>query len=305
MNVGVIGLGVMGKNHVRIYSELKKVDELYIFDLDSSRINSVLEKYDASPCSSIEEMLKEVDAISLCVPTSLHYQIAKKIIRRKVDCLIEKPITANYDEGIKLLELLSQYKYVVVGIGHIERFNPVITEVNNILSSPYLIEIKRHNPSSKRITDVSVIEDLMIHDVDVLFNVFFSPSEYKLISRGNNDVCKALVEIDKTVAVLSASRVSLKKIRSIYVEDEIATIDGDLMNQEIFVYRTPKLRDKGSGGYVQENIIEKVLVNKVEPLRRELKTFIDCVSKGEQFPVTPEQAVRNLKICEEIRRQIS
>jgi len=303
----------MGKNHVRIYSELKEVEEVYGFDVDKEKAKR-LKEYGVIVCDSMEELLERVDVVSVCVPTKYHLEVAKRAIEKDVHCLIEKPITLTVKEGEELVNLLEN-KGLIVGIGHIERFNPITEEIEKIIENPLYVEIKRHNPASARITDSSIVEDLMIHDIDIVFNVLYKPlqglrgrgaephsGDYKLYSAGNNDLCKALIKFDSSIVSLSASRKASKKIRTVYIEEEDFTIEGDFMNQEIYVYRKPGKYDIENERYMQENIIEKVLVNKIEPLKEELKTFVRCVKKGEEFPITPAQALNNVRICEEIRR---
>ena len=289
----------MGKNHVRIYSELKEVEEVYGFDVDKEKAKR-LKEYGVIVCDSMEELLERVDVVSVCVPTKYHLEVAKRAIEKDVHCLIEKPITLTVKEGEELVNLLEN-KGLIVGIGHIERFNPITEEIEKIIENPLYVEIKRHNPASARITDSSIVEDLMIHDIDIVFNVLFD-GEYVLYSAGNNDLCKALIKFDSSIVSLSASRKASKKIRTVYIEEEDFTIEGDFMNQEIYVYRKPGKYSIENERYMQENIIEKVLVNKIEPLKEELKTFVRCVKKGEEFSITPAQALNNVRICEEIRR---
>ena len=313
MNVGVIGTGTMGKNHLRIYSELKEIEGLYAFDVDREKIKR-LEEYCVIVCDSLEELLERVDAVSICVPTKHHLEVAKKSIEKDVHCLIEKPITLTVKEGEELVNLLDN-KGIIAGVGHIERFNPIIWEIKKIIKNPLYVEIRRHNPASARITDSSIVEDLMIHDIDIVFNVLYKPlqglrgrgsesqsSNYEIYNAGNNDLCIALIKLDSSIVSLSASRKASKKIRTVYIEEEEFTIEGDFMNQEIYVYRKPEKYGIENERYTQENIIEKVLVNKVEPLKEELKTFVRCVKKGKEFTITPSQALNNLRICEKIRR---
>ncbi len=300
MNVGVIGTGTMGKNHARIYSELKGIQETYIFDANKTNENEILD-FGAVPCDSMEELLDNVDAVSICVPTKYHNQVVKEVIEKDIHCLIEKPIASTVDEADKLVDLLKT-RSLIVGVGHIERFNPIVAEIKKIIMNPFFVQMRRHNPASSRITDASVIEDLMIHDIDILFNVLFANKNYKMQSAGNFDVCKAMVTFNSSIASLSASRKASKKIRTIYIEDEDFTIEGDFMTQEIYTYNKPEKYGMENERYMQENIIEKVMVNKVEPLKVELKTFIDCVKKNSEFPITPEHALNNMKICEEIKK---
>jgi predicted dehydrogenase len=302
MKVGIIGTGTMGKNHARIYSELKGVEDIYVFDLNKDHAKE-MRKMGYIVCDSVNELLDFVEAVSICVPTNHHLDIVKVAIENNVHCLIEKPIVSSLEEGNELLNFLEN-KDLIIGVGHIERFNPIISEIAKLVEEPFFVEIRRHNPSSSRITDSSVIEDLMIHDIDIVFNVLFSTKDYKIYSAGTVDYCKAMVSFNNSIASISASRKACKKIRNMYIEDENFTIEADFMTQEIYTYWKPEKYGVEKEKYTQENIIEKILVNKVEPLKVELKTFIDCVKRNKDFPVTPEHAVNNLKICEEIKKGI-
>jgi len=299
MKIGVIGTGNMGRNHVRVYSELKDVEDVYVFDVNRENAKK-MEDYGAIVCETIDDLLNHVDAVSVCVSTQYHLEIAKKAIEGDVHCLIEKPITSTVREGEELLNLLED-KDLIIGIGHIERFNPIVAEIRGMVKNPLYVELKRHNPTSTRITDATVVEDLMVHDIDIVFNVLFG-GDYDIHSAGDADICAALVKFNSSIVFLSASRKASKKIRTIYIEEEDMSIEGDFMNQEIYVYRKPGKYQVKDERYVQENIIEKVLVNKVEPLKEELKTFVDCVKYGREFPITPSEALNNLRICEEIQR---
>jgi len=283
MDVGVIGLGSMGKNHVRVYSKIQQVHTIYVYDTDENNYDA-LKDYDFTICDSVEELVEHTDAVSICVPTAYH------------------SATLTYGEGKKLLNLLD--KDVIAGVGHIERFNPIIKEIQNVTHHIEYCDIKRHNPSSNRITDSTVIKDLMIHDLDIVFNVLFPDHTYDMSCYGNKDVCGSLFCFDDSVVSVSGSRISSKKIRSIYIEEKEYTVEGDFMMQEVSIYRKPDRYSVKDERYLQDNIIEKVLVNKVEPLYVELKQFVDCVRKNEAFPVTVEQAVNNIRICEQMEEAI-
>lgn len=299
MKIGVIGTGTMGRNHARVYSELKGVEDVYVFDLNNNN-NTEMRKMGFIVCDSMNELLDYVDAVSICVPTKYHLDVAKVAIEKNVHCLIEKPLATSVEEGEVLLDLLKD-KNLIVGVGHIERFNPIINEISRMIINPFIIEIRRHNPSSSRIADSSIIEDLMIHDIDIVFNVLFTAKNYKIYSGGNHDICKAMITFDGSIVSISASRKACKKIRNIYIEDQSSTIEGDFMTQEIYTHWKPETYGIERDRYVQENIIEKILVNKVEPLKVELRTFVDCVKKRTEFPITVEQALNNLRICEQIK----
>ena len=170
MKVGVIGTGTMGWNHVRIYSELKEIEEVYAFDVDRQK-TKILKGYDVTVCNTQEELLRQVDAVSICVPTRHHLEVAKSAIENDVHCLIEKPITLTVAEGEDLINLLKD-KSLILGVGHIERFNPIVGEIERIIKNPLYVEIRRQNPASTRITDSTIVEDLMIHMTLILYLMF-------------------------------------------------------------------------------------------------------------------------------------
>ncbi len=297
MDVGVIGVGAMGRNHVRIYSELKSVDSLGVYDLNTTGAREMGEKHGATVYNSVTEMLENVDAVSVCVPTPYHRNVVEQVFSARKSVLIEKPICATADEATRLMQAAPEG--ITIGVGHIERFNPVVEEIRKIVKKPLYVEMKRHNPASARVTGSTVVEDLMIHDIDILLNLFFScPCE--IFSAGTADVCSVLMKCGDVPVSLSASRKSSKKIRMIYVEEEEFTIEGNFMSQEVTIYRKPGQYQFEAERYVQENIIEKVMVNKLEPLKRELAMFVDCVKHHRPFPITPEQAIQNLRVCEKI-----
>lgn len=298
MDVGVIGVGVMGRNHVRIYSEMKSVDSLGIYDVNAAAAKALAEKHDATVYGSIGELLDHSDAVSVVVPTQFHSKVVSEVFEKKKSVLIEKPICATSAEAKQLMKKAPAG--ITIGVGHIERFNPIVAEIKKIVKNPLYVEMKRHNPTSARITGSSVVEDLMIHDIDILLNEFF-PDPCDVHSVGNDDVMSVLMNCNDIPVVLSASRKASKKIRLFYVEDEDFTIEGDFMSQEVTIHRKPGQYGVEAQRYVQENIIEKVMVGKVEPLKRELETFVDCVKKQIPFPITPDQAIRNLEFCEKVR----
>jgi predicted dehydrogenase len=303
MDVGVIGVGSMGRNHARIYSELKSVGSLYLYDVNRKAAEEMGRLHGATACGSVGELLSRAEAVSLCVPTPFHLQLAREVISAGIHVLIEKPICATAADGRALLSAIPPD--LVVGVGHIERFNPIVPEIRRIIRKPLYLELKRHNPASARITGTSVVDDLMIHDIDIALHAFFHGKPSSLVSAGNDDVASALMRWGATPVYLSTSRKSSKKIRMCYIEEEEFTVEGDFMTQEIYVHRKPGRYTLEDDRYVQENIIEKVMVNKLEPLKLELSTFLTCAARGEPFPVTPAEAVENLEICEEIRRGLA
>jgi predicted dehydrogenase len=290
----------MGRNHARVYSELKAVDSLYLYDLNQKAARDLAGTFGATASPTVESLLECVDAVSVCVPTPYHFSIAETVLDAGVPLLVEKPICATAEEARRLIEKIPEG--LVAGVGHIERFNPIVPEIKKIVRDPLYVEMKRHNPASSRVSGSSVVEDLMIHDVDIMRNVLLPDGTYRLAGSGNSDVCSALFSFGGTTVYLSASRKSSKKIRMIYIEEEEFTIEGDFMAQEIYIHRKPGQYSVENERYVQENIIEKVLVNKQEPLKLELSTFLDCVAQRREFPVSPAQALLNMEICEDVTR---
>lgn len=291
----------MGRNHVRVYSELKTVRNLFVFDQNRAAAEAVAKQHGATVVESLEELIRSVESVSVCVPTPFHLQTASEIMNRGIHTLIEKPICQTALQASRLISQIPDS--ITVGVGHIERFNPIIDEIQKIILNPLYVEFKRHNPTSSRITGGSVVEDLMIHDIDIVMNCFFK-AEPDICARGTADVAAVIARYGQTPVYISASRKSSKKIRMVHIEQEDMTIEGDFMTQEIFVHRKPDRYAVENERYIQENIVEKVQVAKKEPLRTELLTFLHCVETGEQFPVTPEQGLRNLQMCEDIQQKM-
>lgn len=303
MDAGVIGTGMMGRNHVRVYTELKEVGTTYVYDLNTKAAEEVAAATGAEVCRSMEELLRKADCVSACVPTPYHFKTAGEVIAAGVHTLIEKPLCLTVRECEELIGQIPEG--LTIGVGHIERFNPVVAEVARVVQNPLYVAFHRHNPASARVSGSTVVEDLMIHDIDVAFNVLFPGREYTVHASGTGDVAAALAAFERTPVYLSASRKASKKVRSVYIEEEDRTIEGDFMTQEVYVYRKPKAYGQENGLYRQENIIEKLLVNKIEPLKIELATFVRAARDDRPFTVTPEQGLSNVRVCEAITRNLA
>jgi predicted dehydrogenase len=303
MDVGVIGVGAQGKRHARVYSELKGVDNVYVYDINTESAWSVAKKLGVIAVPDFNDIIKKSDAISVCVPTAYHYDISMCVITSGKHCLIEKPICDRIDDADALVEI-SKENGIISGVANIERFNPIVGEIKKIIENPLYMEFSRRNPSSGRMVGTNVVEDLMIHDIDIATYIDKTCELCLKLSSavGNKDICTAIFDdtVNNLPIVLSASRKSAKKIRSIYIEQEDCTIEGDYMNQEVYIHKKPDVYEQKENAYVQENIVEKISVNKQEPLKVELMTFLDCIKSKRQFPVSLEDGLRNLKICKEI-----
>ena len=154
MEVGVLGAGNMGKNHIRVYTELKGISNVTVFDLDTQAAERAAQTNDVSVAGSMNELLNTVDAVSICVPTQYHFPVAYEVLQKGIHMLIEKPICLTAGDAHELIRSISDG--LVVGVGHIERFNPIVNEIKRILKNPLYIEMKRHNPASARIEGSSV-----------------------------------------------------------------------------------------------------------------------------------------------------
>jgi predicted dehydrogenase len=201
-------------------------------------------------------MFESVDAVSICVPTKYHFDVAKEAIENGVHLLIEKPITSTAKEGEELSKIIPDG--LVVGVGHIERFNPIIREIKKLIIHPKFMEIRRYNPASSRITDAGVVMDLMIHDIDLIWNVLFPGNDgFEMYSVGDGDLYKKVAKIDGCIVSLSASRISCRKIRTIHVEEVGLTIEGDFMSQEVCIYRKPSQYSEMNWRHSQDSIMER------------------------------------------------
>jgi len=303
MDVGVIGVGTVGRNHVRVYSELKEVGTTYIYDINTEAAEKAAAATGAEVCRSMDELLSRSECVSISVPAPQRFSIAKKAITAGVHTLIEKPPCLTAAECERLLKVIPDD--LVVGVDHVERFNPVVTRIKEVIKDPLYVAFHRHNPASTRVTGNSVVADLMMHDVDIVSHVLFPGKTCTIHASGTGDVAAALATFGRTPVYLSASRKASRKIRLAYIEEEDRTIAGNLMTQEITVYHRPAAYDQKNGLYRQENVIENLLVNRVEPLKIELETFLRAAHEKKPFPVTLDQGLENIRVCDAIYRELS
>lgn len=297
MDVGVIGTGLMGANHARVYSSIKGIESVYVYDKDYEKAKKVAEQYDCLLASSMDALLDCVDAVSVVVPTKYHFEIAKACIESGKHTLVEKPICKTKDEARQLCAIASGMPDLVLGVGHIERFNPVVTFIRENITNPKYISITRHNPGSDRITDSTVVEDLMIHDLDIIATFVNLHSEYLPIAAvGNDDTYVTIIDNGFPI-VLSASRRATKKTRQIYIEEEEKTIVGDFVEQSVHVYHKPEVYNL----YASVGVVARINIPRVEALNAELSTFIWCIQSKKPFPITFEEGRIMLELCEIVK----
>ncbi len=315
LKIGVIGTGHMGINHVRNLSDGKQFDLIGIYDADQEHANNVAEMYGTKAYASMEGLLDDIDAVVVAVPSSLHKEVGLKVAEHKVHALIEKPLAPNSADA-ELLTRAFREAGLKLQVGHIERFNAAVQEAKKIVKGKEIFYIEAHRYSafsgSGRISDVSVIEDLMIHDIDIVCD-FMEPHEVVDI-RGNGEKIKSdstdfatcMLDFSSNAhAIINASRVAQEKERTIQIHTKDSIVSIDLLAKTLTITKNTELivEDVNIAQYKQDAVIQKVFVPIVEPLRAELQSFYEAVINNGRILVDGETAIRAIKICEkELKR---
>jgi len=297
--VGVVGVGHIGSNHARLYAEIPAADFTAVYDVDLTRAGAIAKKYGAAAAKSLEEFAELVDAASVSTPTSSHHQIALALLRRGKHLLIEKPIAENPQHATELAELAARNQ-LILQVGHVERFNPVLSALEARLTHPRFIEAHRLSPYPNRSTDIGVVLDLMIHDLEIILHLVRSPVQnidavgVPVLSRGE-DIANARIRFENgCVANVTSSRISPERMRKIRVFQEDAYLSLDYEKQSGEIYR------RESGKITRD----KVPIEREEPLKQQLVSFIECASTGRQPRVSGFQATAALELAVEITKRI-
>ena len=317
LRVGVIGVGIMGVNHVRNYADEPGRFELAgVYDSDKSRAEVVAGQFHTKAFGSLDELLNAVDAVSVVVPSSLHKDIGLQVAQHGVHALIEKPLALNSADAELLAEAF-QKRDLKLQVGHIERFNSVVVELKKIIDPNRVIYVETHRygpfSGNGRITDASVVEDLMIHDVDLISHIMhplaitdLSASGETLRSR-NTDFATAMMKFgSRAHAVVSVSRVSQNKERTITVHTEDSCINADLLLKTLTVTKNTDATVDGSNNstYRQDGVVQRIFVPIQEPLRQELLAFYEVVMNGAECPVSGEVGTEAVRLCESVVERI-
>jgi predicted dehydrogenase len=292
--VGIIGVGHMGQYHVNVAVSIPQIEVSGIFDTDSQRLKEISNKFLTKPYTNLDELIHDSDALIIAVPTKFHFEVAKKCLEAGKHILVEKPMTQTVEQAKELVDL-AEKQGLILQVGHVERFNGAILEIKKIIDNPFFIETKRLAPFNPRISDVGVVLDLMIHDLDIILNLI--PSEIKsLHARGikafseYEDVAIALIQFESgTIANLVASRATQNKIRLLTITQEKSYVVLDFATQDIDIYRMASsayLMTKEELKYKQESFVEKIFVHKDNPLKLEQLHFINCIL-GNEEPIVP------------------
>ena len=303
LKVGVVGTGIMGSLHSRVYYELPSVELVAVMDKDIEKAKSIAEKYGARAYSGIKDMIGKVDAVTVAVPTSLHRDVANFFLGNGVDVLVEKPMALNIKEAEEMIKTAKQNERVFM-VGHIERFNPVIEKLKAILKNEKIqeIETKRRNPFINRINDCGIILDLMVHDIDVVRYLTGEQPKIDYVIGGSvksdyEDWAKAVLRYGNVPVVHLSDRRTQKKIRKIEVTCEDKLIDVDYFGQTIRTYSQAKITYDTIPTFVEK--LETINV-RGEPLKNELLEFIDCVRTRKNPSVDGEEGKKNLEIVSKI-----
>ena len=298
--VGVVGVGHIGKNHARLYAELSSGQFTAIYDTDRAVAEARAAEFGVKAVASLEEFAEDVDAASIATPTSTHFEIARELLSRGKHLLVEKPIADNTAHASELAELAAAHD-LVLQVGHVERFNPVLGALEKRLTNPRFIEAHRLSPYPNRSTDIGVVLDLMIHDLEIILHLVRSPVEtidavgVPVLSRGE-DIANARIRFENgCVANITSSRISPEQMRKIRVFQEDVYLSLDYQNQTGEMYR------RTSEG-LQRHEVE---IEREEPLKRELAAFIECAATGRAPKVSGFQAAAALELAVEITRRIN
>jgi len=307
IKVGVVGVGNMGRHHARVYYELSKeghgVKLVGVVDKDPARARAVAEAYGTKAYTDHRNLVKEgIDAVSIAVPTKLHRNITLDFIRSNVHVLVEKPIATTYSEAVEMAEEAKKFG-VILMVGHIERFNPAVQKLKELidrgmLGRPLVLTARRVGPMPPQIKDVEVTLDLAIHDIDVIRYVTDREIRRVIVKGGSalhpmnyDDYAVVLMELGGgVIGVVEANWLTPYKLRKLYVTGDKAIAELDYMQQTLLIH------DK-------EFAID-VKIEKSEPLKNELKHFLECIIEGKKPLINGEEAANLMKIIEEALNQV-
>lgn len=312
LRYGLIGAGHMGRYHANVLQYLPEICFSGVYDSDPAVTAAASAQFGVPGFSSVDELLSVCDAVSVAVPTGDHYGVAGQALRAGVHVLVEKPLAATVEQAEALVNLALQ-QGLVLQVGHIERFNGAIRQIKHIIDRPYLIEARRLAPYNDRIRDVGVVLDLMIHDIDIVLQLV--GSELRSVQACGQqavsefeDVASAQLQFsDGTLAVITASRVTDHKIRTLGISQPDGYIFLDYDTQDIRIHRRVNADYRLQQQEIRYSVastVERVFIHHVNPLQQELVHFINCAAGLEQPLVENSDDVRTLQVAYRILEQI-
>jgi len=319
--VGVIGVGHLGSLHAKMYRELSSVELIGVYDINYEQAKGIAKEYKTKQFMSIQELLGQVKSVSITTPTISHYDVAKQTIEAGVHLFVEKPITSTTSEAEMLIEL-ARNKNVILQVGHIERFNPALLALESYNLQPMFIESHRLAQFNPRGTDVAVVLDLMIHDIDIILSLVKSPvktidaSGVAVVSN-NVDIANARIQFENgCVANVTASRISQKKMRKMRLFQRDAYISIDFSDGTAEVFRLVDDKSKleniatmlgkiDAGEQKRKIVYERPRIKKINALKYELELFIDAVRNKTRPVITGEDGLQALRVANDIMEKIS
>ena len=306
LRVGVIGVGYLGQFHAEKYARMNDVELVGVVDVEKKRAETVAEKVNTTPYTDYKSLFGNVDAVSIAAPTSVHFVIARDFLKKNIDILIEKPITETTEEADELIHL-AESRGLIIQVGHLERFNPAIVALKDIVKKPMFIESHRLSIFQGRCTDVSVVLDLMIHDIDLILNFVRSKiravyaSGVPVVSE-HVDIANARLEFENgCVANVTASRISIKNERKIRLFQRDAYVSVDFSKKEITAIQQTDSVDRG---LIPGMDVKQMSFETGDALENELKSFSNAVIHRETPEVTAQMGRDALEIALNIMDQI-
>ena len=300
IRMAVIGVGHLGSFHTKVYSRLDNVKLVGVCDCNLERAIEIGKRYKTASYSDYEDLFDKVDAASIAVPTSLHYNIAKDFLNHNIHVLIEKPITKTLSEADELIEIAKERK-LILQVGHIERFNSAVLAIEPYLKKPKFVECQRLGPFHKRVKDVGVVLDLMIHDIDIVLGLIkqdvvnIEAVGLSTISDFEDVANVRLTFEDGTIADITASRVTKDVVRKMRIFQEDSYLSLDYVTQDTAIFRNTE-------GKISK---ERIKIKKKEPLKKELKSFVECVRGGKRPLVSGVEGRRALQVALAIIEKIA
>jgi len=321
IRTAVVGAGKMGKIHAKVYSQLPQSDFVAVVDIDTGKAQLLADKYNCSAYSDCADILGKVDAVTIATPTVTHLKLAKILIKNKISVLIEKPLAANVKEGKKIVAL-ARKNNSVVAVGHSERCNPVVQAIKRLNIEPKFIEANRVSPYPFRSTDVGVVLDVMIHDIDIILSL--AASKIKKVDavgvsviEEKEDICNARIVFENgCIANVTASRLALKTERRVRVFSPQAYLSVDYLKKSgIIIKADPNINvvkwineHKASGAFDMTKVnwpdllhIEQLEIDDKEPVRLQQEAFLRAVADRALMPeVSAEEGLAALRCAEKI-----
>jgi predicted dehydrogenase len=302
----------MGRHHCRVYATLRDSQLVGIYDADPSVAREYSLLYDVPVFQDVDDLLEQVEAVSIATPTPTHFNLVKRCLEHNVHILVEKPITETIENAEQLVRMVDSGGHVVQ-VGHIERFNPTYLELKKVIEDLKVLAVnfRRLSPYRGSNKDVDVVLDLMVHDLDLSIDLTgkvpaaINAFGMRPFSDGLDHVSAQLCYPDGPLVTLTASRVTEEKVRCVEVTAEDAFVEADFLNKSINVHRCSRgeyySQNHSGVKYRQESVIERILVPSAEPLSLEIKHFLDCISNNISPSVSVFDGLRALRLAQQIR----